>query len=305
MGVHIGDDAVHLARVGVDDGGRPVLLAATTVPLPPGLVVDGVVVGGGRLPDRVSGAMAAWVAGDPVRIALASDDAVVVPLGEAGSDPVAAAADRVARGRETAGDAMWADAVHVLDRPVALAAVRRSSVLRLRDALGRAGLPPEGVDTAPTALVAAVLTLLPPPEATWTVQLTGPHTAWRATVGRGLRLEGGRASSPPGSPDALHVHVAGRPVDEVGRALCTSLGPQAQRGPGPETVRFVLAIGAALGGLPDRVVTPPDLGRAVVVRPFAPVGDPLPRWAVEGLVVEDDGGRDRARRLRPTRRASR
>lgn len=302
-GLLMADDAVTLAHVGLDERGRPRLRRWARVALPEGLVVGGLLRHGGRLPAGVAQAVRGHAGGDAVRVVLATPDACCVPLAGGRAQPVEVLEERV-RGGEP-GDALVADAVAVLGRPVGLAGARRSSVQRTRQGLLGAGVEVAAVEPAPVSLLTAALVALAPLDAPWTLRATVAGTAWAVTVGRGLRLEGGAGLPAPGPPVGLALQAAGRAADapwvleERLRQAWAHRGPAV---PDADVAAVALAVGAALNGL-EGPIDAPDLARAVVVRPFG-APDGLPRWAVEAmpLIEGSEGG---GRRRPSGRRAAR
>lgn len=300
LGVHIADDAVRLARVVLDAGGRPRLSGWWSFALPSGCATAGLVRRAGQLPDHVADALRQAVDGTAVRVALASPDVACVPLGSRTGDPVAALAQRLPPGDD--GDAVWADVVSIAGRPVGLAGARRSAVLRTRDALARAGVRTEAIEPMPSALAAVVLGLFEAPAWPWTAQLAHAGVIWRVSMGRGGRLEGGAMPWADATPRLiLQVHEPGAAtVSDVVDRIRGALGPGAGDVPNREMPALALAVGAALGSVAG-LVGSPDLAAAVIVRPLGRV-DSLPRWAVEGIGARAGtaapGGR-RARRGAP------
>ncbi len=279
VGLHLADDAARVARVELDGRGRPRLTNWTSVPVPEGCIVSGLVRRAGHLPATAAGALHRCVGGEPVRVALASPDVVCVPFGEGRGDPVAALTRRLPAGEP--GDVLWADAVSILGTSAALAGARRSTVVRTRQALTAAGLAVTSIEPMPAGLVAVMLSLVDLAEATWTAEVVHLDTMWRVTVGRGMRFEAGAMSAPASARPSLALHVHGTPVPDVAERLRRVLGRGAHDLPDDELPAVALAVGAALGGL-DGPVRAPDFASAVVVRPLS-AEESLPRWAVERL----------------------
>ena len=282
VGVHVGDDAVHLLRVSAA-GGTRTITSYRALTLADGAVEHGVVRAAGVLPPSTARAAVSIAGGAPVRIALTTRDCAVVSLSGEREEPLAAlTAIAAASGRP--GDAVWADVVSSGGRAVGLVGALRSSVLRTTAAFERAGLRVTAIEGAPVSLVAAATALVALPAGTWTARCTAPPLDVRTSVSRSGRPEGAvvRANEACAAAFTLSSDAPGSlPIDLL-EAMRDRLGRRAAKLTAPSVASFALAFGAALGGLP-RALDSPDLRAAVVVRPLVTTGGALPRWAVEPL----------------------
>lgn len=281
-GLHLCDDALHLARVTLTVDGLPHVAAWQTIPLPPGAVLDGLVRSAGALPPAAARAIATFAGGEPLRVALSTADVTVVPLRARSADPLAAPAGRIGPG--AAGDALWADVATIGERAVGLVAARRSSIQRTVAALRNAGAGRVAVEAAPVALVALAMLLGPPPASTWSVRLRAGRLGVHATASRAHRIEGGAVWWTDPAPALFDVTAANSivPPNDLIPTMRALLGGRAGGAPDAAVVPLALAVGAGLGSL-DRSVASPDLAAAVVVRPLGSPAEDLPRWAVEPM----------------------
>ena len=278
VGLHVADDAVAVVRLTLAGPGRARWATTLRLPLPDGVVVAGLVRDRARFTEAVA-PVRRFVGTAPVRVVVGSLDVTVVALPTSGhADPLAGVVARVA-GLALPGDVVDADVVSVFGQPTGLAGALRSSLVRLTDALGAAGLVATSLDALPVALVATATALVPLPATTWTVRHDQGRLSWLATVGRAGRLEGAATwlAEPVASRTEVAAATSALPTVDVAAALAAVL-----TGPGrTDAAPFAPAFGAAIGAV-SRVVLGPDLRVAAVHRALDGADDEaLPCWAVE------------------------